>query len=131
MALHYDYRIVDHGILLFSDPPLLPPHCWPLCPPGGATEPGCPYRCISSKYSMPHCNTPLEDLVHDLGGPWVFSLICSASVLMLAFTISLARTKLLLSSDDLSTPPARNPEAGMQNDHTLPFLESLTEVREG
>ncbi|CAJ1928823.1 unnamed protein product [Sphenostylis stenocarpa] len=44
------------------------------CPKGGVTERSCPYKCISDKYRMPNCYTPLEELIYTFGGPWPFSV---------------------------------------------------------
>ncbi|VFQ71085.1 unnamed protein product, partial [Cuscuta campestris] len=47
---------------------------------GGVTQSPCPYKCISDKYRMPNCYTPLEELIYTFGGPWPFSLLLSCIV---------------------------------------------------
>ncbi|KAK0587259.1 hypothetical protein LWI29_020097 [Acer saccharum] len=44
---------------------------------GGVSQQFCPYKCISDKYRMPNCYTPLEELTYTFGGPWPFALILS------------------------------------------------------
>ncbi|GJP70154.1 hypothetical protein CLOP_g1132 [Closterium sp. NIES-67] len=109
---------------------LLPHHAEFVYKRGGASAAPCPYRCLSSHFSLPHCDTPMEGLIRDLGGPWVFALACTLSVLLLGFAITLARTKILLAGDDLAQPQARDPDVATHMDHSLPFLESLNEVME-
>lgn len=95
---------------------------------GGIEKTPCPYGCISPKYSMPHCNTPIEDLIEDLGGPWVFTAGSLLVLMLLALTISVARMKLI-GNEDLSDPPQRLSDAvETAVDHSIPFLESLNEV---
>ncbi|CAI5487186.1 unnamed protein product [Closterium sp. Naga37s-1] len=97
---------------------------------GGASATPCPYRCLSSHFSLPHCDTPMEGLIRDLGGPWVFALACTLSVLLLGFAITLVRARLLLAGDDLAQPQTRDSDVSSHMDHSLPFLESLNEVME-
>lgn len=92
---------------------------------GGASEPTCPYNCTSEKFRMPHCYTMLEDLIHKLGGPYLFSLLVFSVMVTLACVLSVARMKLV-GNDDFSMP-ASTPH-GPQIDHSFPFLESLNEV---
>jgi hypothetical protein len=92
---------------------------------GGVTEPSCPYECISDKYHMPHCYTPLEDLIYALGGPWLFGLLLSGLLVLLALVLSVARMKFV-GTDEFSGPTPTPHES--QIDHSFPFLESLNEV---
>eukprot|EP01018_Ginkgo_biloba_P032513 Gb_27769 [translate_table: standard] len=94
---------------------------------GGATGPSCPYKCISDKYHMRHCYTPLEELIDTLGGPWLFGLLLSGLLVLLALVLSVARMKFV-GTDDFSGPTPTLHES--QIDHSFPFLESLTEVLE-
>ncbi|KAL2610427.1 hypothetical protein R1flu_029000 [Riccia fluitans] len=94
---------------------------------GGVTEPNCPYTCVSEKYRMPNCYTPIEELIYTLGGPWLFTVFLSTALVLLALVLSVARMKLI-GSDDF-TGPSPTP-AGGHIDHSFPFLESLNEVLE-
>ncbi|KAL3690273.1 hypothetical protein R1sor_016582 [Riccia sorocarpa] len=94
---------------------------------GGVTEPHCPYTCVSEKYRMPNCYTPIEELIYTLGGPWLFTVLLSTALVLLALVLSVARMKLV-GNDDF-TGPSRAP-AGGHIDHSFPFLESLNEVLE-
>ncbi len=97
---------------------------------GGVVEPKCPYRCTSEKYRMPNCYTMLEDLVYTLGGPWLFTLLLSCIMVILALVLSVARMKLV-SDDDFTgpPPPPSAHQGGAHIDHSFPFLESLEEVK--
>lgn len=70
----------------------------------------------------------LEDLIHKLGGPHLFSLLMLCVMVTLACVLSVARMKLV-GNDDFSMPAAT--PHGPQIDHSLPFLESLNEVMLG
>ncbi|KAH9327997.1 hypothetical protein KI387_000105, partial [Taxus chinensis] len=113
--------------------------CWP-CPPeilprratyisvrGGVTQSSCPYQCISDKYRMPNCYTPLEEVIYALGGPWLFGLLLSGLLVLLALVLSAARMKFV-GTDEFSGPAPTPHES--QIDHSFPFLESLNEVLE-
>lgn len=90
---------------------------------GGVTELPCPYRCISDKYKMPNCYTPLEELMYTFGGPWSFSIILSLTVILLALVLSALRIKI--GESDI-TYRATN---AIHNDGcSFPFLLSLAEV---
>lgn len=93
---------------------------------GGVVEATCPYQCKSDKYHMPNCYTMVEDLIYTLGGPWLFTLLLSVVMVVLALVLSVARMKLV-GNDDFSGP-APTPH-GAHIDHSFPFLESLNEVR--
>ncbi len=97
---------------------------------GGVVEPKCPYKCTSEKYRMPNCYTMLEDLVYTLGGPWLFTLLLSCIMVILALVLSVARMKLV-SDDDFTgpPPPPSAHQGGAHIDHSFPFLESLEEVK--
>jgi hypothetical protein len=94
------------------------------CYTGGVRKPKCPYQCTSEKYRMPNCYTMLEDLIYTLGGPWLFTLLLSCIMVILALVLSVARVKLV--GDDFTTPPPA--PHGAHIDHSFPFLESLEEV---
>ncbi|KAL6839711.1 hypothetical protein ACP4OV_030399 [Aristida adscensionis] len=91
---------------------------------GGVTRPQCPYKCISDKYKMPNCYTPLEELVYTFGGPWSFSIILSFTIILLALILSALRIKI--GESDI-TYRATNV---IHNDgcSSFPFLLSLAEV---
>ncbi|XXG64223.1 hypothetical protein AAC387_Pa05g2227 [Persea americana] len=94
---------------------------------GGVAETPCPYKCISDRYRMPHCYTALEELTYTFGGPWLFGLLLSVLLVLLASVLSVARMKFICT-DDLPVPaPTRH---GSQNNHSFPFLESLNEILE-
>eukprot|EP00850_Spirogloea_muscicola_P015255 SM000115S23934 [mRNA] locus=s115:439242:448670:+ [translate_table: standard] len=123
----------EHG----SDPALckpcstamLPHHAYFVQVRGGVPSLPCPYQCVSSRYSLPHCNTMLEDLIATFGGPWLFTIISTLVLLMLALTLSVARMKLV-GSDEFTAPSPHHPDTGSLIDHSFPFLESLNEVME-
>ncbi|KAI3915295.1 hypothetical protein MKX01_035554 [Papaver californicum] len=94
---------------------------------GGVAETPCPYRCISDRYHMPHCYTALEELIYTFGGPWLFGLLLSGLLILLALVLSVARVKFV-GSDELPGPAPT--QHGSQIDHSFPFLESLNEVLE-
>jgi hypothetical protein len=91
---------------------------------GGVTQPPCPYKCISDKYKMPNCYTPLEELMYTFGGPWSFAIILSFTIILLALILSGLRIKI--GESDI-TYPATN---AIHNDgcSSFPFLLSLAEV---
>ncbi|KAJ0970738.1 hypothetical protein J5N97_018697 [Dioscorea zingiberensis] len=91
---------------------------------GGVTQPSCPYRCLSEKYKMPKCYTPLEDLVYTFGGPCPFALLVSFILVLLALLLSALRIKML--GNDI-TYQASSP---IQHDgsNSFPYLLSLAEV---
>ncbi|XP_071722506.1 uncharacterized protein [Rutidosis leptorrhynchoides] len=91
---------------------------------GGATQPKCPYVCISDKYKMPHCYTPLEELINTFWGPWPFALLLSLFMVLLALLLSTLRIKLLGSGSSYAES-----SIGEQSHHHLPYLLSLSEVR--
>lgn len=74
---------------------------------------------------MPHCYTPIEELIYTLGGPWLFTIFLSSALVLLALVLSVARMKLV-GNDDFSGP-SPTPH-GAHIDHSFPFLESLNEV---
>lgn len=92
---------------------------------GGVTQPSCPYKCLSEKYKMPNCYTPLEDLMHTFGGPWPFAILLSFLLVIIALLLSALRIKMIGS--DLSYRSA----SSMQHDvsDSFPYLLSLAEVR--
>ncbi|KAJ8755136.1 hypothetical protein K2173_018934 [Erythroxylum novogranatense] len=90
---------------------------------GGVTKAPCPYKCISNKYKMPNCYTPLEELMYTFGGPWQFALFLSCLLLLLALLLSLLRMKLVEPGLYCSSSIEH------QNHHHFPHLLSLSEVR--
>ncbi|KAL9387472.1 hypothetical protein Peur_020596 [Populus x canadensis] len=91
---------------------------------GGVSEPSCPYKCISDKYRMPNCYTPLEELVYTFGGPWPFALILSLLLVLLALLLSTVRVKLVGSGSCYGASSVEH-----QSHHHFPHLLSLSEVR--
>lgn len=91
---------------------------------GGVTQPFCPYKCLSEKYKMPKCYTPLEELIYTFGGPWPFAIILSFVLVLLALLLSALRIKMVGS--DFSYRSA----SSIQHDgsDSLPYLLSLAEV---
>jgi hypothetical protein len=90
---------------------------------GGVTKYSCPYRCISDKYGMPNCYTPLEELIYTFGGPWPFSVMLSFILFLLALLLSTLRTKLIGSGSYHSSSSIEH-----HNHHSFPHLLSLSEV---
>ncbi|KAL8244754.1 hypothetical protein R6Q59_011012 [Mikania micrantha] len=93
---------------------------------GGTAETPCPYKCISDKYHMPQCYTALEELMDTFGGPWLFGLLLSGLLILLALVLSVARMKFVGFDESAGSAPTQ----GSQIDHSFPFLESLNEVLE-
>lgn len=88
-------------------------------------ETPCPYKCISERYKMPHCNTALEELIYTFGGPWLFGFILFSLLILLALVLSVARMKFA-GGDEL---PGLVPNRRRSTiDRSFPFLESLNEV---
>nr|DAD18250.1 TPA_asm: hypothetical protein HUJ06_019713 [Nelumbo nucifera] len=92
---------------------------------GGVTQPSCPYKCVSDKYRMPNCYTPLEELVYTFGGPWTFALTLSFILVLLTLLLTTLRIKLV--GPDYPYHTADSMEH--HNHHQLPYLLSLAEVR--
>ncbi|CAN7028276.1 unnamed protein product [Brassica oleracea var. botrytis] len=90
---------------------------------GGVSEPFCPYKCVSDKYRLPNCYTPLEDLVYTFGGPFPCALLLCCVVVVLGLLLSTLSIRLLRSSF-YSTSSIEH-----QSTHCLPHLLSLSEVR--
>lgn len=93
---------------------------------GGVAETPCPYKCVSDRYRMPHCFTALEELIYTFGGPWLFGLLLSGLLVLLALVLSIARMKFV-GTDELPGPAPT--QHSSQIDHSFPFLESLNEVK--
>lgn len=91
---------------------------------GGVRQPFCPYECISDKYRMPNCYTPLEELVYTFGGPWSFALLLSCILVLLALLLSTLRIKLVGSSSSYGENSMEN-----HSHHHFPYLLSLSEVQ--
>ncbi|KAK9102258.1 hypothetical protein Sjap_019512 [Stephania japonica] len=94
---------------------------------GGVAEIPCPYKCVSDRFHMPHCYTALEELIYTFGGPWLFGLLLTGLLILLALVLSVARMKFV-GTDELPGPAPT--QHGSQIDHSFPFLESLNEVME-
>ncbi|VFQ66404.1 unnamed protein product [Cuscuta campestris] len=92
---------------------------------GGVTQSPCPYKCISDKYRMPNCYTPLEELIYTFGGPWPFSLLLSCIVIILSILLSTLRKKLIGPGFSHQTSNSIN----HHGNHHFPYLLSLSEVR--
>ncbi|KAI4315173.1 hypothetical protein L6164_028014 [Bauhinia variegata] len=91
---------------------------------GGVRQASCPYKCISDKYRMPNCYTPLEELLYTFGGPWPFSVMLSVILVLLALLLSTLRVKLVGSGSYSSASTIEH-----HNRHHFPYLLSLSEVR--
>jgi hypothetical protein len=92
---------------------------------GGVTQPPCPYKCISDKYKMPNCYTPLEELMYTFGGPWPFAVILSFTIILVALILSAIRIKI--GESDITYQVTNV----IHNDgcSSSPFLLSLAEVQ--
>ncbi|TVU17139.1 hypothetical protein EJB05_33155 [Eragrostis curvula] len=124
------YKNITGSSKLFCLP--CPPHELPhravyLRIRGGVAETPCPYKCVSDRYRMPHCFTALEELIYTFGGPWLFGLLLSGLLILLALVLSIARMKFV-GTDELPGPAPT--QHSSQIDHSFPFLESLNEVLE-
>ncbi|XP_075101419.1 uncharacterized protein LOC107787423 [Nicotiana tabacum] len=104
---------------------LLPRRAYFIHRRGGVTESPCPYKCITDKYRMPNCYTPLEELIYTFGGPWPFSLLLSCIVVLLALLLSTLRIKLVGSGSSYNTSNSMD----HHSHHHFPHLLSLSEVR--
>ncbi|OVA12714.1 hypothetical protein BVC80_9019g8 [Macleaya cordata] len=92
---------------------------------GGVSQPSCPYKCMSEKYRMPNCYTPLEELIYTFGGPWPFAVLLSLILVLLALLLSTIRIKLVGS--DYAYRMANSIEHHSR--HHFHYLLSLAEVR--
>ncbi|XP_068650763.1 uncharacterized protein [Aristolochia californica] len=92
---------------------------------GGVAQSSCPYKCVSEKYRMPNCYTPLEDLIYTFGGPWPFAILVTFTLVFLSVLLSALRTKLVGSG---YTYQATN-SFERHDPHSFPYLLSLAEVR--
>ncbi|KAF7810029.1 uncharacterized protein G2W53_036772 [Senna tora] len=91
---------------------------------GGVRKQSCPYECISDKYRMPNCYTPLEELIYTFGGPWPFAVMLSFILLLLALLLSTLRVKLVGSGIYHSASSIEH-----HSHRHFPHLLSLSEVR--
>lgn len=91
---------------------------------GGVTQQSCPYKCISAKYKMPNCYTPLEELVYTFGGPWSFAVFLFFTIILLALILSALRVKICESDVTYRSTNAIHNDAYASS----PFLLSLAEV---
>lgn len=90
---------------------------------GGVTQPSCPYKCVSDKYRMPKCYTPLEELLYTFGGPWPFAILLSCILGILALLLSTLRIKFVGTCSY-----QRGGSIEQHSHHQLPYLLSLSEV---
>lgn len=91
---------------------------------GGVTQPSCPYKCISAKYKMPNCYTPLEEVIYTFGGPWSFAVFLFFTIILLALILSAVRVKIGESEVTYRATSAIHNDAYASS----PFLLSLAEV---
>ncbi|XP_037475233.1 uncharacterized protein LOC119352753 [Triticum dicoccoides] len=91
---------------------------------GGVTQPSCPYKCISAKYKMPNCYTPLEEVIYTFGGPWSFAVFLFFAIILLALILSAVRVKIGESEVTYRATSAIHNDAYASS----PFLLSLAEV---
>ncbi|KAF3340460.1 hypothetical protein FCM35_KLT16231 [Carex littledalei] len=91
---------------------------------GGATQPSCPYRCLSDKYKMPNCHTPIEEIIYTFGGPWAFGILLSFFLILLASFITALRIKM--GGNDYPYPAKS--AIGNDGHASFPYLLSLAEV---
>ncbi|KAG9452480.1 hypothetical protein H6P81_005384 [Aristolochia fimbriata] len=92
---------------------------------GGVAESKCPYKCVSEKYRMPNCYTPLEDLIYTFGGPWPFAVLLIFTLVFLSVLLSALRIKLVGSGYSYQTTNSLE----RRGPHSFPYLLSLAEVR--
>lgn len=92
---------------------------------GGVAKPFCPYKCMSEKYRMPNCYTPLEELIYTFGGPWPFAILLSFIIVIFAILLSTIRIKLVGSGYAYRAVDSSE----HHNRHHFPLLLSLAEVR--
>ncbi|KNA21809.1 hypothetical protein SOVF_039820 [Spinacia oleracea] len=93
---------------------------------GGVNEASCPFKCISDKYRMPHCFTPLEELMYPVGGPWTFSLLLLGCFVILGLLLNLLRIKMVGSSSVCHVTYSFEQH---NFDYQYPYLLSLSEVK--
>lgn len=91
---------------------------------GGVSKPSCPYKCISDKYRMPNCYTPVEELMNTFGGPLPFALLLSCLLVLLALLLSTLRIKLVGPGSGYYKETSNERQS---RDH-FPYLLSLSEV---
>ncbi|KAK6935053.1 hypothetical protein RJ641_035208 [Dillenia turbinata] len=91
---------------------------------GGVTQPYCPYSCMSDKYRMPNCYTPLEELIYTFGGPIPFALILFCILILLALLLRTLRIKLVRSGHSYAPDTIDN-----HSHQRSPHLLSLSEVQ--
>ncbi|XP_042406651.1 uncharacterized protein LOC121996676 [Zingiber officinale] len=91
---------------------------------GGVTQSSCPYKCLSDKFKMPNCYTPLEDLMYAFGGPWPFVILLSTFLVLLALLLNILRVKMIGRDHSYC------PTSSIQHDcsDSFPYLLSLAEV---
>lgn len=91
---------------------------------GGVSQPSCPYKCISEKYRMPKCYTPLEELIYTFGGPLPFTIILLSMLVLLSLLLSTIRIKLIGPERSYRTSNSID----HNSQHQSPHLLSLAEV---
>lgn len=73
---------------------------------------------------MPKCYTPFEDLLYAFGGPWLFAILISFILVLLALLLSALRIKMLGS--DLVYQTTNSIQRNSSD--PFPYLLSLAEV---
>ncbi|XP_050220604.1 uncharacterized protein LOC126670974 isoform X3 [Mercurialis annua] len=124
VGTYKDVEGSDESLCVLCSLELLPNRANFIYVRGGVTRPSCPYECISDRYRMPNCYTPLEELMYTFGGPWPFSLLLSCLLVLLAVLLSTLRIKLVGSSSACLANSIEH-----QSHHHFPHLLSLSEVR--
>ncbi|KAM7254037.1 hypothetical protein ACFE04_031719 [Oxalis oulophora] len=114
----------DEGLCTPCSLELLPNRANYIYVRGGATQQSCPYQCISQKYKMPNCYTPLEELIYTFWGPWPFALLLSLFMVLVALLLSTLRIKLVGSGSSYAESSIEQ-----ESHHHFPHLLSLSEVR--
>ncbi|GAV89383.1 hypothetical protein CFOL_v3_32800, partial [Cephalotus follicularis] len=124
VGTYKDVEGSDEGLCTPCSLELLPNRANYIYVRGGVSQPFCPYKCISDKYRMPNCYTPLEELIYAFGGPWPYALLHTCIVVLVALLISTLRIKLVGSGSSCGVSSIEQ-----QSHHHFPYLLSLSEVR--
>ncbi|KAL5724090.1 hypothetical protein ACHQM5_007395 [Ranunculus cassubicifolius] len=90
---------------------------------GGVSKPSCPYKCISDKYRLPNCYTPLEELIYTFGGPLPFAFILSFILVLLSLLLSTIRIKIIGSQCHYRPPLSLEHNSRHQSPHLLSLAE--------
>jgi hypothetical protein len=73
---------------------------------------------------MPHCYTPIEEIIYTFGGPWAFAILLTFLLILLAFLITALRIKM---GENNYPNPVRS-AIGSDGHASFPYLLSLAEV---